>query len=176
MTRSAGHIWNLPWWRPTRSVQLSRVRSPSQGRSRRTLYKAMQGWQAQLSSHLSDDCAGCSGCSVGFSVGVGQPEFRQAEASFRPIRSPLCEGITGRFTHQPAVIISGIEPLESAQAINCRMTARFIQPPALASAASLAHNQDHHSHDPDHSHSHDHGAQEHGHTHELMEHPGQFDR
>lgn len=57
------------------------------------------------------------------------------------------------------------------------MTARFIQPPALASAASLASGHSHsdgHSHDHSQpAHSHDHGAQEHGHTHELMEHPGQ---
>ncbi|CEQ42035.1 SPOSA6832_03806, partial [Sporobolomyces salmonicolor] len=50
-------------------------------------------------------------------------------------------------------------------------TAQFIPAPALGAAAP-------HSHDlgagsPSH-HDHDHGTQEHGHTHELMEHPGKF--
>ncbi|SCV68243.1 BQ2448_364 [Microbotryum intermedium] len=60
----------------------------------------------------------------------------------------------------------------------------FIQAPVLGSAAQgnsgdsgHSHSHDHaHAHDHDHGHNraHDHGAQEHGHSHEVMEHPGQY--
>ncbi|GAA5972846.1 hypothetical protein JCM11641_003969 [Rhodosporidiobolus odoratus] len=55
-------------------------------------------------------------------------------------------------------------------------TAQFIPAPALGSTSTSSHSHDHHSHDQatGGGHSHDHGAQEHGHTHELMEHPGKF--
>jgi len=45
-------------------------------------------------------------------------------------------------------------------------TAQFIPAPALGGAAPAHH------HDHDHGHDHSHGAQEHGHTHDIMEHPG----
>lgn len=51
-------------------------------------------------------------------------------------------------------------------------TAQFIPAPALGGVASAAPHS--HDHDHQHQHSHDHGVQEHGHTHELMEHPGKF--
>ncbi|POY75546.1 hypothetical protein BMF94_1449 [Rhodotorula taiwanensis] len=50
-------------------------------------------------------------------------------------------------------------------------TAQFIPAPALGGTTTSAPAGSH-SHDHSHAHSHDHGAQEHGHTHELMEHPG----
>lgn len=51
-------------------------------------------------------------------------------------------------------------------------TAQFIPAPALSSGSP---HQDHsHAHSGSHDHSHDHGTQEHGHTHEFMEHPGKF--
>ncbi|GAA5985589.1 hypothetical protein JCM10908_007033 [Rhodotorula pacifica] len=55
-------------------------------------------------------------------------------------------------------------------------TAQFIPAPALGGAAAAHSHNDQHDHDHQHAHSHahDHGAQEHGHTHELMEHPGKF--
>lgn len=46
---------------------------------------------------------------------------------------------------------------------------------APRTGADGAHTHAHdHAHDHAHSHSHSHAANEHGHTHEIMEHPGKF--
>ncbi|KAL8280221.1 hypothetical protein RQP46_007335 [Phenoliferia psychrophenolica] len=52
-------------------------------------------------------------------------------------------------------------------------TARFLPPPPTGSAHQHDEHSHSHSHDHDHDHEH-HGADPHGHTHELMEHPGKF--
>lgn len=38
----------------------------------------------------------------------------------------------------------------------------------------MSHSHDGHDHGHSHSHTHDTAAAEHGHTHEIMEHPGKF--
>ncbi|KAI5477808.1 hypothetical protein MNV49_005892 [Pseudohyphozyma bogoriensis] len=51
----------------------------------------------------------------------------------------------------------------------------FIPAPSLSAQPAHSHEHSHdHAHDHGHSHAHDHAAQEHGHTHEFMDHPGKF--